>query len=79
MARLPGYVYLIMAEGQWPVAAVAGDHPGAPDEVLAAVAARSGTAGAPVRVWKVSLAGAVPVDAIPPREVPAELAERPPA
>lgn len=54
--KLPEYVYLITVDGEWPVTAVAGDHPGAIDRVAAAVKRRTGNArgfSSDIRIWRV--------------------------
>lgn len=77
MSRLPEHAYLIMTEGEWEWAAVPGDHPNATAEVVAESERRKAGGGV-VHVWRVPLAGAAEIDAIPAHPVPPALADRPP-
>lgn len=75
MARLPEHAYLIMTEGAWEWDAVPGDHPDAPAQVVA-LSERRKAEGGVVHVWRVPLAGAAEIDAIPSHPVPPALQER---
>ena len=70
MARLPEHVYLIVTEGEWDTAAVMGDHPSAPAEVVAESERRKAAATGAVHVWQVPLADAMEFDPVPAHVVP---------
>lgn len=78
MTRLPEHAILIMTDGQWDAAVFPGDHPNLDAEVVAE-AERRKQAVAPekVHVYRVPLAGAAEIDAVPAHQVPAALADRP--
>jgi len=82
MADLPEYVYLITVDGEWPVSAIASDHPSIADIVESEVKRRVGTVGDVndrrhrVHVWKGRLVDGVEVDLMPATTVRASLRER---
>lgn len=75
MARLPENVYIVVTEGEWEWTAVPGDHPNATAEVVGESERRKAEGGV-VHVWRVPMAGAAEIDAIPSHPVPPSLAER---
>lgn len=77
MSKLPEFVYLVTVEGEWPVTAIAGDHPSAIDRVADAVKRRADNAHgftADVRVWRVPVTEAVQMKLTPATVLPASLA-----
>jgi hypothetical protein len=80
---LPEYVYLVTVDGEWPVSAIADDHPSIAEIVESEVERRVGTIGdlnyrrRRVHVWKARLVDAVEVDLMPATTVRASLRERP--
>lgn len=74
--KLPEHIYLVTVEGEWPVTAIAGDHPGVIDHVAAAVKRRTENASgfsASVRVWRVPVTGAAEMELTPPQMLPASV------
>jgi len=75
--KLPEHIYLVTVEGEWPVTAIAGDHPSVIDHVASAVKRRTdnaaGFADARVHVWRVPVTGAVEMELTPPQVLPASV------
>jgi hypothetical protein len=73
MADLPEFVYLIKADGEWPVSAIADDHPATPETIDREVQRRRQSANVGlygrVRIWRVPVAGAVEMDLVPAQTV----------
>jgi hypothetical protein len=74
MAELPEYVYLVMVEGEWPVSAIADDHPSMPERVADEVQRRTSGSNPPrstthAHVWRVRVADAVEMDLLPAQTV----------
>lgn len=68
------YVYLVSAEGEWPVDAIAHDHPSAPERVEAEVKRRQeGDRMRRIHVWRIPVTGLVELELIEARTVEAEL------
>jgi hypothetical protein len=70
MADLPEYVCLVMVEGEWPVSAIADDHPSMAERIEAEVWRRTGGASPPrstahAHVWRVRVADAVEMELLP--------------
>ena len=69
MTDLPEFVYLVTVDSEWPVSAIADDHPGTAERVAREVERRSqsGNVWRPglVHVWKARLADACEVDLLP--------------
>ena len=81
MADLPEYVYLVTVDCEWPVSALADDHPTIMAEVVEREVARragSGNVSRPsqVHVWKARLVDVREVDLMPATTVRASLRER---
>jgi hypothetical protein len=57
MTKLPEYVYLITVDSEWPVSAIAGDHPSVPELIEAEIQRRCQSQNVPnrgyVHVWRV--------------------------
>jgi hypothetical protein len=77
--ELPDHVYLITVDGEWPVTAVAADHPSLPDRIERAVQSR--VANGPqrdirkVHVWRVPVMQATEVELVPAKVLPASISE----
>lgn len=74
MAELPGYVYLVTVEGEWPVSAIADDHTSTPERVADEVARRTSGSSPPrstahAHVWRVQVIEAVEMDVVPAQTV----------
>ncbi len=82
MTKLPEFVYLVTVDNEWPVSAIAGDHPSVIDWVAAEVKRREASANAAypqmVHVWRVPVADAVEVEISQPAVVPASMKVRVP-
>lgn len=76
-AELPEYVYLITVNGEWPVSAIAADHPSLPDRIHREIQRRVLTGPQrrinSVHVWRVPVMQATEVQLVPEKTIPAEL------
>ena len=79
MAELPEFVYLITASSEWPVSAIADDHPTTPRRVAAEVERRMQSGNCPtidyIHVWRVPVRDAVEMKLVPEERIPASLRE----
>jgi hypothetical protein len=78
MTRRPEieFVYLVTVDSEWPVTAIADDHPSTPDRIERAVQDRK--QGRPlghhgVRVWRARLADLTEVEFVPAHIIPPEI------
>lgn len=80
MTQLPEFVYLITVDGEWPVTAIADDHPSTADAVASHVERRKQssnvTHNSQIHVWKVPVTNAREVDLLPAAVVRPQLRER---
>jgi hypothetical protein len=81
MAELPEFVYLVTVEGEWPVSAIADDHPSTTERVEDEVRRRTSGAQPPrstthAHVWRVRAADAVEMELIPAQTVKPSLRVR---
>lgn len=72
------YVYLVSAEGEWPVSAIADDHPSTPSRVEAEVKRRQkdgphGRSLQRIHVWRARITDLTELELVPARQVEAEL------
>jgi len=78
--KLPEFVYLVTVDSEWPVSAIAGDHPSTPDLVEREVERRCQSANVPhrsyVHVWRVPVENAVEMELLPSATVRPSLRER---
>jgi hypothetical protein len=85
MSDLPEFVYLIAVDGEWPVSAVASDHPSTErwvaERVEAEVARRRQSSNVwhdgQIHVWKARLTDLREMDLLPAATVKPSLRERP--
>lgn len=77
--QLPEYVYLITVDGEWPVSAIADDHPTTAERVTKEVTRRTTGQNVQARsrahVWRVPVSDAVEMKLIPAQAIPAALEE----
>lgn len=78
MPDLPEFVYLITVGGEWPVSAIAGDHPSAPERIAQEIDRRRksavhGISADRFHVWRVPVRDAVEMDVLPRQVVPPSL------
>lgn len=80
MTELPEFVYLVTVDTEWPVSAIASDHPSIAEQVEREVARRRASANVSrpgqVHVWKARLADVREVDLIPAVTTGPSLRER---
>lgn len=80
MSKLPEFVYLITVSSEWPVSAIADDHPATADRVEDEVKRRMESGNVPnrsyVKVWRVPVRDAVEMDLMPAATVRASLREK---
>lgn len=81
MTKLPEFVYLVTVEDEWPVSAIAGDHPTTPDRIEREVERRTTgqhrQARERARVWRVPVKDAVEMELLPRAEIKPSLREKP--
>lgn len=74
---LPEFVYLITIEGEWPVSAVAGDHPSTADLIGAEIKRRTSgqnpRSTTHARIWRIPVTEATELRLVPERRVQATL------
>jgi hypothetical protein len=79
--KLPEFIYLVTVDSEWPVSAIADDHPSTAERVEREVERRCQSGNVPhrsyVHVWRVPVAGAVEVELLPSAVVRPSLRERP--
>lgn len=80
MTKMPEFVYLVTVDGEWPVSAIADDHPSTASRVEKEVARRTKGASpvlpARAHVWRARLADLTEVDLVPSQAVDPQLRER---
>lgn len=80
MSTLPEFVYLVTVETEWPVSAIADDHPSIAERVDREVQRRRDNVNYPparVHVWKARLTDVREVDLMPSVTTRPSLRERP--
>jgi len=80
MVELPEHVYLVTVDGEWPVSAIADDHPSIAATIELAVDRRAHSQNvsnrAQVHVWKARLVDCREVDLIPATTTEPQIRER---
>jgi len=78
MPNLPEFVYLVTLESEWPVSAIAHDHPSAPERVAKEAARRTSRDNprSRARIWRVPVANAVEMEVLPGQVIEPSLIER---
>jgi hypothetical protein len=78
--KLPEFVYLITVSSEWPVSAIADDHPTTAERVETEVERRMKSGNIPdrsyVKVWRVPVRDAVEMDLMPAAVVRPSLREK---
>lgn len=80
MTDLPEFVYLVTVDSEWPVSAIASDHPSIAEQVEREVSRRRANRNVlrpeQVHVWKARLVDVREVDLMPTTTVQASIRER---
>lgn len=77
LTELPDHVYLVTVDGEWPVTAIAADHPSLPDRLQQIVEKRVSEGPQrnvnSVHVWRVPVIQCVEVELVPKQILPAQI------